>query len=164
MKKLALVFLSCGIIATAQADDCDTAQCTLSVYMQAHIDKDVNTLYQLTAESERGERNEFFSSYQRKHGVTEVFQMFIEQHTRFDLTTIEEGDDFARVRADTEYPDFRTPALERGRQGIMLDTAEDWADFVEYLNSQGFASISDQAEFYLIKAEDEWKVLSPTLH
>ena len=89
--------------------------------------------------------------------------MFIEQHTHFELTTIEENDDFARVRADTEYPDFRTPALERGREGIMLDTAEDWSNFVEYLNTEGFKSISDQAEFYLIK-EKEWRVLSPTLH
>nr|WP_289136741.1 hypothetical protein [uncultured Halomonas sp.] len=163
MKKLALAFLSCGIIASAQADDCDTAECALKTYMQAHIDKDVNTLYQLTAESERGERNEFFSNYQRKHVVPDVFQVFIEQHTHFELTTIEENDDFARVRADTEYPDFRTPALERGREGIMLDTAEDWSNFVEYLNTEGFKSISDQAEFYLIK-EKEWRVLSPTLH
>lgn len=164
MKSFIFALLAFGLTTTVQADDCTSAECALKSYMEAHITKDVHTMYNLTAKSERGERNAFMANYHRKHVVPDVFQEFVEQHTHFELTTIEEQNDFARVRADTEYPDFRTPALERGREGITLDTPEDWADLVGYLQSEGFESISDQEELYLIKEDGGWRVLTPTLH
>lgn len=144
---------------------CDTAECSLSTYLDAHISRDAATVYELTAKSERPDKATFMASYHDSWWTYDKMQEFLEQHTGFQLKPLSESDDFARVRADTHYPDYRTPALERARQGHGLESRDEWDALVDHLDKYGFDIISDQAEFYLIKEDDgQWRVLRPLLH
>lgn len=157
------VFLMTG--ATIQAFACETAECALSTYLDAHITRDAATVYELTAKSERPDKPDFLSSYHDSWWTYDKMQNFLEQHTGFQLELISESDGFSRVRAETHYPDYRTPALERARQGHGLESREEWEALVDHLNRNGFEIISDQAEFYLIKEGDgKWRVLRPLIH
>lgn len=165
MHKLAL-FLLAGLLISPIAKACDEADpvCVTEQYLQAHINKDPDRLFALTAESQRENKEQFLAAYHEKHVVPQVFQEYWVSHITFQTQLIDKSEDFARVLAESQYPDWASVATQRAVDGKALNTMEDWEQLVSTLTSQEVGNVESETEFYLIKSDEGWRILRPTLH
>lgn len=156
-----------GFLIPAAVLACDESApvCVTQAYMQAHIEKDPGTLYALTDDSQRGDKREFLASYHDEHLVPRVFQDYWENQATFEASLIDEADDFARVRVVSHYPDWAGVARQRAvEEDALLITSDDWQQLVEALLNEDVDQVRAEAEFYLVRTENEWRILRPTLH
>lgn len=156
---LAVLFASPSVYAC----DLSSPTCAVESYVQAHIEKDVESVYELTADSEKGDFEEFAAWYHETHVTQQVFQSYWEETTSVNSELLQQSDNFARVLVNTRYPDWSALAFERAREGHGLDTTSDWEQLVAELRQQDVTLIDQSTEFYLIAADGSWKVLRPSL-
>lgn len=161
MHKCLMLLLLCA--PSAYACELSSPECAAEVYVQSHIEKDVESVYELTAASERGDFEEFAANYHERHVTHEAFQEYWEQNTAVDTSLLQQTNSVARVLVNTKYPDWAPVAFERAKEGYGLDTTSDWEQLVADLQQQDVSIIEKSTEFYLVPEEGVWKVLRPKL-
>lgn len=153
------------LLASPIAYACDHSlpTCAVESYVQAHIEKDVEAVFELTAASEKGDFEEFAVWYHETHVMNQEFQSYWEETTSVNSEILQQSDNFARVLVNTQYPDWSNLAFERAMEGHGLDTNSDWEQLVAELRQKDVTLIEKSTEFYLVPGDGGWKVLRPSL-
>lgn len=149
---------------SAGAWACESPECAVQTYIDAHLAKDAEQVYQLTATSGRGDFAEFAADYHERHWAPSSLVEFVQGRTRVDVELLSEGAEFARVSAIAMSPNYHEPAMDRALDGHGLDTSEDWSRLVDHMQEHGVETVREEFEFYLIRDDGAWRILRPLLH